>query len=408
VALFTYIATDKDGKPSKGTVTAENEAAALESLKKQGLHPLTVSKGKKGHDFKSLALGGKVKSKDLVVFTRQLATLINAGVPLVRSLSTLQSQTESATLKKQLAEVVKKVESGSALGDSLSEHPKTFSQIYVNMVRAGEEGGILDDVLKRLALQQEKDAALRGKIKSAMAYPTVISVITVVAFIFLMTSVVPKIGNIIKNIGGEGATLPIYTQILLKISDVMKTPMFLGGLFVVLPIATFLGRKYIKTPKGRYVWHSLLLKIPIVKVLIVKVAIARFARTFSALMGAGVPIIKAITTTAGAIGNAAIEKELLNSAKAIQAGGQLSTQLEHSKTFPPLVSQMLAIGEETGQTDQIVIKVAEFYEEEVDAFVDGLASVIEPVMIVVLGAVVGVIAASVFGPISQLSNQIGG
>jgi type IV pilus assembly protein PilC len=224
----------------------------------------------------------------------------------------------------------------------------------------------------------------------------------------LMTSVVPKIGNIIKNIGGEGATLPIYTQILLKISDVMKTPMFLGGLFVVLPIATFLGRKYIKTPKGRYVWHSLLLKIPIVKVLIVKVAIARFARTFSALMGAGVPIIKAITTTAGAIGNAAIEKELLNSAKAIQAGGQLSTQLEHSKTFPPLVSQMLAIGEETGQTDQIVIKVAEFYEEEVDAFVDGLASVIEPVMIVVLGAVVGVIAASVFGPISQLSNQIGG
>jgi type IV pilus assembly protein PilC len=354
MALFKYLATGADGQASKGTVTADDEGPAIENLKKQGLHPLTVTKAKKGHDFKGMALGGKVKIKDLVVFTRQLSTLINAGVPLVRSISTLQAQTESATLKKQLAEVVKKVESGSALGDSLAEHPKTFSPIYVNMVRAGEEGGILDDVLKRLALQQEKDAALRAKIKSAMAYPTVISVITVVAFIFLMTSVVPKIGNIIKNIGGEGATLPIYTQILLKISDIMKTPMFLGGLFVVLPIVVFIGRRYIKTPNGRYIWHSILLKIPIVKVLIVKVAIARFARTFSALMGAGVPIIKAITTTAGAIGNAVIEKELTNSAKAIQAGGQLSQQLEQSKNFPPLVSQMLAIGEETGQTDQIL------------------------------------------------------
>jgi type IV pilus assembly protein PilC len=276
------------------------------------------------------------------------------------------------------------------------------------MVRSGEEGGILDDVLKRLALQQEKDAAIRAKIKSAMTYPAVISIITAVAFIFLMTSVVPKIGDVIKNIGGEDAKLPVYTEIMLQISAVMKTPTFLIGMVFVLPSAFWLFRRYIKTKKGRYMWHKVLLKIPIVKTLITKVAIARFARTFSSLMGAGVGILQAITTTAGAIGNAVIEKELLESAKTVQAGGQISDHLAKSTVFPPLVSQMLAVGEETGQIDQILIKVAEFYEEEVDAFVGALASIIEPLMIVVLGGIVGVIAASVFGPISQLSSQISG
>jgi len=407
MAQFTYTALQKDGTHTEGALDAENKNHAIEQLKKQGLKPLNV-KSKGGSSFFSVSLGSKVKTKDLVIFTRQLSTLVKAGVPLARSISTLQQQSESPVLKKQLAEVVRRVEGGAPLGDSLATFPKTFSSIYVNMVRAGEEGGILDDVLKRLALQQEKDATIRAKIKSAMTYPAVISVITGVAFIFLMTSVVPKIGDIVKNIGGEGATLPIYTQILLQISDVMRTPVFLGLMFVLLPVGFIAFRRFIKTKQGRYYWHSLLLKTPIVKTLISKVAIARFARTFSSLMGAGVSILQAISTTAGAIGNAVIEKELVDSAKAVQAGGQLSEQLENSKVFPPLVSQMLAVGEETGQTEEILVKVAEFYEEEVDAFVGALASIIEPLMIVVLGSIVGVIAASVFGPISQLSSQIGG
>ena len=403
---FTYKALNKDGTPTEGVVEAETREAATETVKKQGMKPLSIVEGKKGGGILSFNLNNKVKTKDLVIFTRELATLVNAGVPLTRSLNTLQQQAESAVLKKQLASVVKRVESGASLGDSLAAFPKTFSAIYVNMVRAGEEGGILDDVLKRLAMQQEKDAAIRAKIKSAMTYPAVISVITSVAFIFLMTSVVPKIGDIITNIGGEGASLPVYTVALLKISAVMKTPLFLGLLFIVGPAVFITFRRYIKTKKGRFVWHTVLLKIPIVKTLITKVAIARFARTFSSLMGAGVTILQAISTTAGAIGNAVIEKELLDSAKAVQAGGQLSEQLKGSKVFPPLVSEMLAVGEETGKTDEILVKVAEFYEEEVDAFVGALASIIEPLMIVVLGAIVGVIAASVFGPISQLSSQI--
>jgi type IV pilus assembly protein PilC len=406
MAQFQYVATKKNGELAKGLVDGDDQKAALEAVKKLGLHPLSVHSAKKGAGFLSMSVGSKVKVKDLVIFTRQLATLVNAGVPIVRSLSTLQQQTESQVLKKQLGVIVKKVEAGSALGDSLEIYPKTFSSIYVNMVKAGEEGGILDEVLNRLALQQEKDAAIRGKIKGAMTYPAVISFITFVAFFFLMTTIVPKIGDIIVSLGGTKDSLPIYTKVLLSISSILKSPIFLVFAVVGIPILIFLFKKYTSTKKGRYQWHSLLLKMPVVKTLNTKVAIARFARTFSSLMGAGVNIVQAINTTAGAIGNAVIEKELLDSAKAIQSGQQLSTQLEKSKHFPPLVSQMLAVGEETGQTDQILIKVAEFYEEEVDTFVGALSSILEPMMIVVLGSIVGVIAASVFGPISSISNNI--
>lgn len=407
MAQFNYVATDKSGKTHKDKIEAEDQAAAMDALKKRGMRPLSVHAASKSASFGSITIGGnKVKTKALVIFTRQLATLVNAGVPLVRSLSTLQKQTESEALKKQLVAIVKKVESGAALGDSLALFPGTFSTIYVNMVRAGEEGGILDEVLSRLAVQQEKDAAVRGKIKGALTYPSVIGGITGIAFVFLMTTIVPKIGEIIKSLGGADAQLPVYTRVLLSISDGMRKPITIVVALIVVPVLVVLFKRYIKTQTGRYQWHAILLKLPIVKVLITKVAVARFARTFSALMGAGVNIVQAINTTAAAMGNAVIEKELTDSAKKIQSGEQLSTCLEKSKHFPPLVSQMLAVGEETGQTDQILLKVAEFYEEEVDTFVASLSSIIEPLMIVVLGSIVGVIAASVFGPISQISNNI--
>lgn len=406
MAQYEYLGRRKNGETGKGVVEAEDSSAALETVKKLGLQPITIHELSKSKSFLSLSIGGKVKTKDLVIFTRQLATLVNAGVPLVKSLNTLQTQAENPTLKKQLGEVVKKVEAGASLGDSLAMYPKTFSDIYVNMVKAGEEGGILDEVLKRLAVQEEKDAAIKGKIKGAMTYPAVISFITFVAFFFLMTTIVPKIGDIIVSLGGSRDSLPIYTKILLSISKFMKSPVFLVTILVGLPVAFVLFKRYTVTKSGRYHWHQVVLKLPIVKTLVTKVAIARFARTFSSLMGAGVSIVESINTTAGAIGNAVIEKELLDSAKAVQSGEQLSAQLEKSKHFPPLVSQMLAVGEETGQTDQILLKVAEFYEEEVDTFVGSLSSIIEPLMIVVLGSIVGVIAASVFGPISNISSNI--
>ncbi len=404
MAKFSYIATNSTGKSSQGVVEAENQSGALEVLRKQGMRPVSVKPLRKG-GIGSISIGTpKVKGKDLVIFTRQLATLVNAGVPLVRALSTLQVQTESPALGVQLEGVVKKVEAGTSLGEALSSYPKTFSMIYVNMVKAGEEGGILDEVLERLATQQEKDAALKGKIKAAMIYPSVIGVVMVGAFFILMTFIVPKIGGILTSLTSSG--LPIYTRILLSISNTFKKLQFIISVAVGVPVLVIGFTRWKKTAKGRYAWHSILLKMPVIKTIIIKTAIARFSRIFGSLLGAGVSIVDTINVTAGAIGNAVIEKELRACAHAVEAGGELSGEIAKSKHFPPMVSQMLAVGEETGQTDTIILKISEFYEEEVDTAVGALSSIIEPVMIVVLGGMVGVIALSVFGPITQISSGI--
>jgi len=407
MANFTYTARLSSGQMQKGTMTAHDKAAVIAALRAKQMQPVIVKEVKaKGGLNMNLSLPGSsgIKAKDLVIFTRQFATMINAGVPILRSLNILKEQSESAALKKVLGDVTADVQGGANLSDAMGKHPKAFSTIYVNMVRAGETGGILDEVLNRLAFQQEKDAALRGKIRAAMVYPSVIAVVTMLAFFILMTFIVPKIGNILTSLGGA-SKLPIYTRGLLATSHTMKQPFFIFAVVVGGPLALILFRRYIKTTRGRYAWHSFLLKIPVIKVIITKTAIARFSRIFASLMGAGVSIVESINTTAAAIGNAVIEKELLDCSKAIQAGGQLSTELQKSKHFPPIVAQMLAVGEETGKTDTVILKIAEFYEQEVDTAVGALSSVIEPVMIVALGGMVGLIAVSVFGPITQISTN---
>lgn len=405
---YTYTARLEGNATHKGTITAESKTAAIKLLRARHMQPIAIQEAKAGGmniEIKFLT-SHKVKARDLVIFTRQFAVMVNAGVPIVRALTILKEQSESPLLKKVLEEVTADVSGGISLSEALEKHPQVFTPIYVNMVRAGEAGGILDKVLNRLAFQQEKDAALRGKIRSAMVYPMVIGGVTTIAFFVLMTFIVPKIGNILRELSST-AELPIYTRALLSVSDLLKQPVFIVAVLVIAPAAITLFRRYIKTEAGRYQWHSLLLRMPIVKTILVKTAIARFSRIFASLMGAGVSIVSAIETTAGAIGNAVIEKELLESSKAIQAGSQLSAELAKSKHFPPIVAQMMAVGEETGQTDEVVLKVAEFYEEEVDAAVAAISSVIEPVMIVVLGGMVGLIAVAVFGPITQLSTSAG-
>ena len=407
---FNFTAHQKNGQIQKGTINAEDKVAALEALKAKELQPLIVKEAKKRGLSMEINLPGShhVKSKDLVIFTRQLSTLVDAGVPLLRSLSLLKDQTESLILKHALEAVVADIQGGTNLSSALGKHQNVFSPIYINMVRAGEAGGILDSVLDRLAIQQEKDSALKSRIRGAMMYPTVIFSVTILAFIILMTFIVPKIGAILTSLSSGKAQLPIYTRALLAVSHTMKQPVFILFILVVLPIVFILFRRYIKTEKGRYRWHSILLKIPAIKVIIVKTAVARFARIFASLMSAGVSIVDAINTTAGAIGNAVIEAELLECSKAVQAGSQLSSELEKSKHFPPIVVQMLAVGEETGETDKIILKVADFYEEEVDEAVAAISSIIEPLMIVVLGGMVGIIAVSVYGPIAQLSTHVSG
>ncbi len=396
----------KEGKSVTGVSEAANKEALISSLNHQGIRPLVIKidTGKKGF-LSKLKLGKKVKLRDLVLFTRQLSTMISAGVPLTRALSTLQAQTDNKYFKTVVANITKDVEAGMPLGNAFMKYPNVFSEVYVNMVKAGEAGGILDEILKRLASQVEQDSSMRKKIKSAMMYPTVILCITVIAFFGIMIFVIPKISKILKDLGGEHATLPIYTRVLLSISGFVQHNLIL--LIVVVSISIFVIRRFIRSPKGKLKFHGLLLRTPVVKNIIVKVAVARFARTFASLMSAGVGVLDALEVTGGAIGNKVIEAELAEASKAVRNGQQLSEPLSQGTHFPPIVSQMLAIGEETGQIDTILVKVADFYEEEVAVTIDGLSSIIEPLMIVVLGTIVGFIAASVMGPIASLSKNIG-
>ncbi len=425
MADFEYSAVNAQGQHINGVISAPNRSDAVKNLRDQGHKPLSVKEAKsRGLNFSKGK--GKVKLKDLVIFTRELSTMISAGVPLPRCLNTLSNQVENKYFKEVIAGVNREVESGAPLADGLAKYPNAFNDVYINMVRAGEAGGILDEILKRLAAQVEKDATIRKKIHSAMAYPIVILTVTIIAFFGIMLFIIPKIGKIFKDLGGPNAQLPLQTRILMGISNFLLSHSIIHAIPIInkipliklLPNALFfIGlvivgfiyfRRYIHTPQGRLRWHLLLLRLPIIGNIVAKVAIARFARTFSSLMGSGVSVLDALEVTGKAVGNAAIQKELVTISEAVRNGQPLGKQLLEAKFFPPIVGQMMSVGEETGKIDQVLVKVADFYEEEVDAVIDGMASIIEPIMIILLGSFVGLIAASVMGPIASLSKNIGG
>lgn len=404
---FSYIASDEQHNVIKGKTELTDRASVINALAKQNLRPISIrqlKEKKSSIDFDHLFEPTKVKQDQLVAFTRQLSAMVGAGVPLLRSLSSLEKHAEDAALRKILGTVVKDVEGGMMLGDALAKHPNTFNDIYVNMVHAGESAGILDDILKRLAAQLEKSAAIRKKIKSAMAYPMVLIFITVVAFFGLMLFVIPQIGKILLDLGGADAKLPGITLFMLGISSFITKFWYI--LFPAIGALIFFIARYIKTKTGRRQFHGLLLKIPGIKTIIKKIAIARFARTFSALMGAGVAVLESLDVTSRAVGNVLYEEAIKTAAIEVKNGKSLSSVIESNELFPPIVSQMLGVGEETGQTDTVLIKVADFYEEEVDLAIQSISSIIEPVMIVVMGGMVGLIAASVMTPIAQLSQNI--
>lgn len=407
MALFKYIAMKKNGEVINSEVEAMTRANAIQVLQEQNLRlvDLRETKGEK----KGLSFGRKksVSSEELVGFTRQLSTMVSAGVPILRSLNSMAQHAESANFRDVLNGVSKEIESGISFADALSKYPQAFNDVYVNMVRAGEAGGILDDILKRLALQQEKNSSMKKKIKSAMTYPMVLVFITIAAFFGLMIFVLPMIGKTIKDLAGEDAELPALTTFLMSISQFIVSfwyiifPAIFGGIYLLI--------RYIKTPGGKAKFHRFVLKAPIISKIVRKVAVARFTRTFSALIGAGVSVLEALEVTARAVGNIVYEESLLDASKRIKNGEVLSKIInEQEDLYPPIVGQMLSVGEETGQTDKVLVKVADFYEEEVDTAISGLSSTIEPVMIVFMGGMVGLIAAAVMMPITGLANQIKG
>ncbi|TET37709.1 MAG: type II secretion system F family protein [Planctomycetota bacterium] len=415
---YKYQAKTADGKKVAGTLTAMNEGEAVGELRRQNLIVISLSergaKAKKeksgGGGFFSLQFGGKkspkarVKPKDLVVFTRQLATMISAGIPLLEGLEILSEQAEDPGFKLVLTAIVESVRSGSDFSESLGMHPKIFEDIYVNMIRAGEASGQLDVILDRLSEYMEAAEKLKREIKSAMTYPVVSLIMVFGITIFLLVFIVPKFAEIFDQIGGRDK-MPMPTKILIAISEFMQhnwyiwVPAFIG--LIVVAVA------YSKTEKGGYVVDWLKLNIPVFGPLFRKIAISRFARTFATLIRSGVPILGALEIVAHTAGNRIVRDAVLSASESVRQGEPLGAPLAKSKVFPPMVTRMISIGERSGSLEALLEKISEFYESEVSATVDALTSLIEPLMIGLMGFMVGGIVMAVFLPIFKMSSQMG-
>lgn len=407
MSTLSYEALNQKGATVSGTIEANDRASAIETLAKRGLKPLRLSDKSKQGSAGSLmqrVFGARVKNDVLVIFTRQFATMIGAGVPLLRALNSLKEHNPNKVLADALGEVAQDIQGGLSLADALAKHPNIFNDIYVNMVRAGEAAGVLDEILNRLAVQQEKASSIRKKVKGALTYPFILLIITTIAFFGLMLFVIPQIGHILTDLGGPDAKLPILTQIMLGISGFMVHYWYI--VIIVLVGGVISINRFLRTPKGKRLFHKTILRIPVLKNIVIKVAVARFSRTFASLMGAGINVVQALSVTSGTVGNVMYEDAIKLSVDSIKNGKQLSETLVDNPLFPDVISQMLAVGEETGKTDTVLIKVADFYEEEVEVVLASLSAIIEPVMIVFMGTIVGLIAASVLGPITAIAQNI--
>ena len=405
MAVFTYRALDREsGQILEDQMEGSNTTAVAITLRQQGLLVINVKEQSNLSEKDILEPFKKVRLRDLVVFSRQFATLINAGLPLVRALYVLAEQTEKKQLKDAIDALGRDVEAGMDLSEALEQHPDVFNRIYVEMVKAGEIGGMLDEVLLRIADQQEKEADLRRKVISAMIYPLFVMSFALLTLTILLIFIVPIFAGLYKDLGGE---LPLLTSIVISVSNILTS---LWGIvvYLMLGVAFFLFLRWRKTESGRKIWGRISLKIPLkIGAVVQKVALARFSRTFGTLSAAGVPILQALEITATSSGNWVVERALLKCRDAIREGIPLYKPLEGEWVFPPMVVRMIAVGEETGDIDGMLQKIAEFFESEVDATVKALTSIMEPVMIVVVGAIVGVIVIAMYLPMFKIYDLIG-
>lgn len=405
MATFQYTVRDATGAVRTGTSEAENQDVLKRRLQEQGFsidnvkQTAATKKKKPGGGF------GKVKLKDMSIFCRQFSTMVDAGVSLVRSLDVLGEQTQSPKLKRIIREIQVEVESGQTLSKSMAKYPKVFSNLFVGLIRAGEVGGVLEEALQRLSHFLEKDMELRRKVKAAMTYPVIVLVVAILIVLGLCTFIVPKFIDLFKDLGVK--ELPWMTQVLVDFSNFLKEKWWIA---LIIVIALWFSIKFAGTTKlGRRVIDRLKLKVPVFGPLGHKICLARFSRTLSTLLVSGVPILQAMETVAGTIGNEIIAEAIMNARARIREGERINEPLEKSKMFPPMVVHMISIGEESGALDQMLSKVAEFYEGEVDATLASLAAAIEPVMIVLLGFCVGFIVIAMFMPLlSVISNLSGG
>ena len=392
---FAYKARESGGKTLEGMVEAPDQKAAIARLRERKLIVIEVTqkavKKKKG----------KVRNNDIVIFSRQLSTLVSSGVPIVQGLNILEEQAENPAFKTVVGALRLDIESGLSIADAMKKHPVVFTELYVSMIRAGEVGGILDTILERLSSYLESSEALKAKVKSALMYPMVVSIVAALITVFLIMFVIPIFKNIFSSFGGN---LPFITRMIISLSDFLRHQAIILGL--ILGGIYWAVRKYIKTEKGQERVDDLSLKLPVFGILLKKVAIAKFTRTLGTLIKSGVPILQGLETVAKTSGNKIIEKAINSSRNSIKEGGRMSEPLKKANIFPPMVIQMISVGEETGGLDNMLNKIADFYDQEVDTAVKGLTSMIEPLIMVVLGAVIGTIVIAMFMPMFSLGDLV--
>ncbi len=400
MARYKYEAKDEEGNTVTSIVEAKDEVVALDMLRVKNLIVINIAEEKKA---KAGKVGkGKVKGEEVVLFSRQLATMVNAGIPLVQSLDILSEQMDSIGFRGVISQVRGDVEAGASLSGAFAKHPRVFSGLYTNMIKAGESSGMLDEILERLAVYLEKNDSLQRKVKSAMIYPAVVSAMAIGITLVLLLKVIPTFKEIFDSLGG---TLPLPTQILITLSDAVRHYFLL--VIGVLVALFFIVKRIIASPQGRLKFDALKLRLPVFGILLRKVAVARFSRTLSTLIRSGVAILGALEIVGKTAGNMVIEQAVDKARVGIREGESISSPLAKSGVFPPMVTRMISVGEESGELEKMLSKIADFYEEQVDVAVNGLTSLIEPLIIAFLGIVVGSIVIAMFLPIFKISELIG-
>jgi len=400
--VYTYRGTNRAGSAVSGEMSATNKAEVQTQLRRQQITATKMSE--KGKEFNLPTFGGGVNAKELAIFTRQFSVMIDAGLPLVQCLEILASQQENKTFQKVLTGTREAVEGGATLSAAMRQYPKVFDALYVNMVEAGETGGILDTILQRLSTYIEKNVKLKRAVQSAMVYPIGVMSIAAAVIILLLWKVVPIFATLFA---GLGVDLPLPTKIVIGLSN------FIGSIFGLLIVVAGAGaiiaiKVWYGTEQGRYVLDSIILKMPILGLLMRKIAVARFTRTLGTLIASGVPILEGLDITARTAGNAVVERSLQKVRRSLEEGKSLTEPLKESAVFPGMVTQMISVGEQTGAMDAMLQKIADFYEEEVDAAVKDLLTALEPIMIVFLGLVVGGVVISMYMPLFSLIGKLSG
>lgn len=423
---YNYVAMDAHGKETKGTLEVASQNEAIGRVKEMGLFPTKIvemtEKAAKGADKKAKpaagakkkkggqinikipGLSGKVKTKVLTTFTRQLATLVDAGLPLLRGLRVLEKQEKNATLRDIIGDLAIAIEGGSTFSEGLAQHPKVFNRLFVNMVKAGELGGVLEVVLNRLAEFMEKAQKIKGKVIAAMFYPVAVLIVATAILMILLVKVIPKFQEVFQGLA-EGAQLPAFTRFVMGVSNLVRTNLLSTVITLTIFVVLFILFK--KTKFGRKAWDTFVLKVPVVGPVVSKVAISRFTRTLGTLVSSGVPILQALTIVKETAGNVVISNAVSEVHESVKEGETITAPLETSGVFPPMVISMVDVGEQTGALPEMLLKIADNYDEEVDNAVAAMTSLLEPIMIVCLAVIVGSIVIAMFMPLIDLMNRVG-